>query len=160
VNPSISNMFDSLYFSVICVFTVGFGDVVPITSAGRAVSALTVLTSAVLIPLQLSEIVSATMQVRMEALSAKTTEFEDVEKIPSPSMNLRDSRILSSSSAPPPSSTFARSVNAYSTPQTAVPVDFTVECPRCHLRGHQLDARFCRNCAGLLLVTQSDKLGT
>jgi Ion channel len=160
VNPAISNMFDSLYFSVICVFTVGFGDVVPITSAGRAVAALTVLTSAVLVPLQLSEIVSATMQVRMEALSAKATDVEGVEMLRSPSIDTRDRHIRSSSGAPLSSSSFARSADAHDATQAAVLIDFAVECPRCHLRGHQLDARFCRNCAGLLSVTRSENFGT
>lgn len=35
VNPEVSNFFDALYFSTITLFTVGFGDVTPLTSLGR-----------------------------------------------------------------------------------------------------------------------------
>jgi hypothetical protein len=145
-------MFDSLYFSVICVFTVGFGDVVPITSAGRAVSALTVLTSAVLIPLQLSEIISATMQVRMEAMGAKAggeeagigpgiTRAKPVARVGNsngPAVVLFDRQVAVDAMSPDGSL------------EAIVLVDLTVECTQCLLRGHQRDARFCRNCAGLL----------
>lgn len=36
VNPNVLNFFDAFYFSTITVFTVGFGDVTPLTSFGRA----------------------------------------------------------------------------------------------------------------------------
>lgn len=35
VNPAILNFFDAFYFSTITLFTVGFGDVTPLTSMGR-----------------------------------------------------------------------------------------------------------------------------
>lgn len=35
VNPAIRNFFDAFYFSSITLFTVGFGDVTPLTSLGR-----------------------------------------------------------------------------------------------------------------------------
>lgn len=36
VNPNVLNFFDAFYFSTITLFTVGFGDVTPFTSWGRA----------------------------------------------------------------------------------------------------------------------------
>lgn len=35
INPNVLNFFDALYFSTITLFTVGFGDVTPLTSWGR-----------------------------------------------------------------------------------------------------------------------------
>jgi hypothetical protein len=160
VNPAISLMFDRLYFSVISVFTVGFGGAVPITSTGRGVAALTVLTSAVLVLLLPSEIVSVTMQDRIDRPCSKATEVEGAEKFRSPSIDLRDRHILLNSGAPWPSSSFARCVNACNATQAAVLAGFIVKCPKFHLRGHQLHARLCRNCAGLLLLTKSRPFGT
>lgn len=36
INPAVQNFFDALYFSVITLFTVGFGDITPLSSAGKA----------------------------------------------------------------------------------------------------------------------------
>lgn len=36
VNPAVQNFFDAFYFSIITLFTVGFGDITPLTSAGKA----------------------------------------------------------------------------------------------------------------------------
>lgn len=36
INPNVQNFFDAFYYSTITLFTVGFGDVTPLTSWGRA----------------------------------------------------------------------------------------------------------------------------
>lgn len=36
VNPNVVNFFDAFYFSTVTLFTVGFGDVTPLTTLGRA----------------------------------------------------------------------------------------------------------------------------
>lgn len=56
VNPAVQNFFDAFYFSTITLFTVGFGDVTPLTTLGKTITVLTVLTGAVLVPYQLSEV--------------------------------------------------------------------------------------------------------
>lgn len=38
VNPQITSYFDAVFFSVSTITTVGFGDIVPITRAGRVIS--------------------------------------------------------------------------------------------------------------------------
>ena len=115
-NPQILNFFDAYYFSTITLFTVGFGDVVPLTSAGRIVTVLTVLTGAVLVPFQLAEVQSARKLSQQAGMGSMKR-----DRARSPSV-LED----------------------------IVPFDFNIECKRCHLRGHQKDARYCRSCAHLL----------
>jgi len=46
VNPDIQNFFDSLWWSIITVTTVGYGDTVPVTAAGRIV-AMTLMISGI-----------------------------------------------------------------------------------------------------------------
>lgn len=55
-NPGISNFGDAFYYTVIAVSTVGFGDIVPVTQAGRWVTVTAVLVGFVLIPWQASRL--------------------------------------------------------------------------------------------------------
>ncbi|AFY76158.1 Ion channel [Pleurocapsa sp. PCC 7327] len=58
VNPTIfRNFFDALYFSVVTMTTVGFGDVTPISDTGRFLTVLMILTGILLIPWQVGELV-------------------------------------------------------------------------------------------------------
>lgn len=55
-NDKFSDFFSAFYFTVITVTTVGFGDIVPITPAGRAITAAAILVGISLIPYQLSNL--------------------------------------------------------------------------------------------------------
>jgi voltage-gated potassium channel len=55
-NPDISNFGDAFYYTVIAVSTVGFGDIVPVTDAGRWVTVTAVLVGFVLVPWQASRL--------------------------------------------------------------------------------------------------------
>ncbi|CDF40626.1 unnamed protein product [Chondrus crispus] len=103
VNPAVLNFFDAFYFSTVTLFTVGFGDVTPLTPMGKTITVMTVLTGAVIIPFKLSAIETIT----------------------------KTKRRLSEASAPSP-------------------------CNQCFLIGHQIDARFCRNCGALLRKKRFD----
>jgi len=66
-NPDVfRTFFDAFYFSVVTMTTVGFGDVTPISDAGRFITVMMILTGVALIPWQLStlikELVKATGQ--------------------------------------------------------------------------------------------------
>ena len=56
VNNSINSFDDALYFSLVTITTVGFGDITPITKAGRFVVMIIVLSSIFLIPVYLASL--------------------------------------------------------------------------------------------------------
>lgn len=57
VNPEIGNFGDAFYFTVVALTTVGFGDITPMTEAGRLVTVSSILAGIVLIPWQASRII-------------------------------------------------------------------------------------------------------
>ncbi|MBV9386921.1 MAG: ion transporter [Chroococcidiopsidaceae cyanobacterium CP_BM_ER_R8_30] len=58
VNPKDFNtFFDAVYFSVVTMTTVGFGDVIPISGGGRLMTVLMILTGIALIPWQLGDLI-------------------------------------------------------------------------------------------------------
>ncbi|MCQ8903735.1 MAG: ion transporter [Methanothrix sp.] len=56
VNPDVNNFGDAFYFTVIAVATVGFGDIVPVSGAGRLVTLMMIISGIILIPIQVSRI--------------------------------------------------------------------------------------------------------
>lgn len=57
INPAVSTFGDAFYFTVVALTTVGFGDVTPISTGGRIVTVLMILSGIILIPWQASQIV-------------------------------------------------------------------------------------------------------
>jgi voltage-gated potassium channel len=57
VNPAVDTFGDAFYYTVVTLSTVGFGDILPTTAAGRWVTISTILGGIILIPWQASKIV-------------------------------------------------------------------------------------------------------
>jgi voltage-gated potassium channel len=56
-NPGIDTFGDGFYYTVVTLSTVGFGDITPVTAAGRWVTVASILTAIVIIPRQASTII-------------------------------------------------------------------------------------------------------
>ena len=59
VNPQVQNFGDAFYFTVVAVSTVGFGDIVPVSSWGRLVTLAMIISGIIIIPLQVARIFRA-----------------------------------------------------------------------------------------------------
>ncbi|MFC1579613.1 ion transporter [Thermodesulfobacteriota bacterium] len=56
VNEQVNNFGDAFYFTVVALTTVGFGDIIPLSGAGKWVTVLMILSGIILIPWQISKI--------------------------------------------------------------------------------------------------------
>jgi len=57
INPGVHTFGDAFYFTVVALTTVGFGDIVPLSEAGKWVTVLMILSGIILIPWQVSQII-------------------------------------------------------------------------------------------------------
>ena len=57
LNPKVRTFGDAFYFTVVTLTTVGFGDIIPLSEAGKWVTVLMILSGIILIPWQISRIV-------------------------------------------------------------------------------------------------------
>ena len=58
----LKNFFDAFYFVVVTMTTVGYGDVTPLSEAGRAMTLIMILTGVLFIPWQLSELIKQVLK--------------------------------------------------------------------------------------------------
>jgi voltage-gated potassium channel len=56
-DKAFANFFDAIYFAIVTMTTVGFGDVIPLSEGGRVITVLMILTGILLIPWQLGDLV-------------------------------------------------------------------------------------------------------
>jgi voltage-gated potassium channel len=62
-NPEVFRyFFDALYFAIVTMTTVGFGDVVPMSENGRIITVLMIVTGVILLPLQISDLTKALLK--------------------------------------------------------------------------------------------------
>jgi voltage-gated potassium channel len=86
IDPGIGTLSDSLWWAVVTVTTVGYGDVVPTSSGGRFVGAVLMLTGVSAIPITTSLVVSvfvSRLQRQQHEVDAKEREelIERLERI-------------------------------------------------------------------------------
>jgi voltage-gated potassium channel len=79
VDPAIGTMGDALWWAVTTVTTVGYGDVVPESTTGRAVGAALMLTGLALIPMITSVVVSILVSQRTR--ESREAEVENLNKV-------------------------------------------------------------------------------
>lgn len=58
-----SSFFDAAYFAVVTITTVGYGDITPVSEAGRLCTMLMILTGIALVPAQLSDLIRRIIKV-------------------------------------------------------------------------------------------------
>ena len=63
-NPTVRTFGDAFYFTVVALTTVGFGDIIPVSEAGRWVTVLMILSGIVLIPWQAGQIIREWVRYR------------------------------------------------------------------------------------------------
>jgi len=63
VNEQVKNFGDAFYFTVVSLTTVGFGDIIPYTEAGRWVTVAMVLSGIILLPWQASRIIKEWVRI-------------------------------------------------------------------------------------------------
>ncbi len=80
-NPSspVNTLFDAVYWSIVTISTVGYGDVTPITSEGRAVAMIVIIAGIAVLAFTTSLVVSAFTEKLDEIREVKT--IEDITKI-------------------------------------------------------------------------------
>ncbi|MFC1537315.1 ion transporter [Gemmatimonadota bacterium] len=63
VNPAVNTFADSVYFTIVTLTTVGFGDITPVTQLGKLFTVLMILSGIVLIPWQAGRLVRLLLSV-------------------------------------------------------------------------------------------------
>jgi voltage-gated potassium channel len=69
VNENVSTFGDAFYFTVVALTTVGFGDITPVSEAGRWITVLMILSGILFIPWQASQIVKEWMHISKKKIT-------------------------------------------------------------------------------------------
>jgi voltage-gated potassium channel Kch len=77
-NPEVPDYFTALYFSLTTLTTVGFGDIHPVTTAGRWVVSGAILIGSAVIPAQAAALVEALLDREGEQGKAKNISKNDI----------------------------------------------------------------------------------
>ncbi|MBT7903645.1 ion transporter [Candidatus Woesearchaeota archaeon] len=71
VNPNVSNFGDAFYFIVVTLTTVGFGDITPVSDAGKWATVLMIISGIMLIPWQASQVIKEWLQTKKKKAICK-----------------------------------------------------------------------------------------
>ena len=72
LNPNIDTLFDALYWALVTISTVGFGDISPVTTEGRSISMIIIVSGIAMISFATSVIVSAFSEKLNEVKESRT----------------------------------------------------------------------------------------
>jgi len=62
-NTNINNLGDAFYYTVVTLATVGFGDIIPVTQAGKWVTVIMILSGIIIIPWQAGQIIKEWLKI-------------------------------------------------------------------------------------------------
>jgi len=74
LNPNIDSLFDALYWALVTISTVGFGDISPVTTEGRSISMIIIISGIAMISFATSVIVSAFSEKLNEVKESRTVD--------------------------------------------------------------------------------------
>ena len=170
VNSQIPDYFAALYFGLTTLTTVGFGDIVPITSQGRLIVCLSILAGVAVIPAQAGQLVDALVEfqqdqkkggprvtVRAGSAAKKAKEENGTSKNRVSSVNLREKAAEASTDANNfpvvvSKSSTTKKVAEQAEPATSGPFEGLLGryCLECESTDHREDATYCWNCGNEL----------
>jgi voltage-gated potassium channel len=81
VNPKINTLFDAIYWSIVTMGTVGYGDIVPVTKEGMVISMILIIFGVAILAFLTSIIVSS-FQTKLQELKSSRT-LADIERLKS-----------------------------------------------------------------------------
>ncbi|MDD3342410.1 MAG: NAD-binding protein [Sulfurospirillaceae bacterium] len=79
VNPKINTLFDAVYWSIVTMGTVGYGDIVPVTTEGMVISMLLIIFGVAILAFLTSIIVSSFQTKLVELKESRT--LADIERL-------------------------------------------------------------------------------
>ncbi len=72
INSQLSNFFDSFYFTVTVMTGVGFGDIVPVSTAGRVISIFMMLSGTAIFVCFTGVLAASILQIEAEQINSST----------------------------------------------------------------------------------------
>lgn len=69
INPGVNTFGDAFYYTVVTLTTVGFGDILPVSTAGRMVTVIMIISGIILIPWQASQIIKEWIHKRKKDIT-------------------------------------------------------------------------------------------
>lgn len=129
VNPNINNYFDALYFGLTTLTTVGFGDVIPVTSQGKLIVCGSIVFGVAVVPGQAAALLEALLD-REDIQNGRAVNGRSEIR------NDRRGGIVGSK----------KSSRTSGLDESTLALDTTTNCSRCGASFHWSSARYCYKC--------------
>lgn len=152
VNPEIPDYFSALYFGLTTLTTVGFGDIVPMTSYGRLVVAMSILVGIAVIPSQAAKLVDVLVEFQKEQEEKKVIRIVGKATTSQSKKNKSNSSQKVNPAATDGKGPSGVYLEIPSTEDGPVSNYYTKNggtmrsCKNCGTKSHRRDAKFCWSC--------------